>query len=71
MNPRELPEKMLALADAGHVYAEELRETARRLLKAIDDCFDEDKPEVDFRHVLGAWARARKLYSDAVGEPLV
>jgi hypothetical protein len=62
-DPRHLAEKMLALADLGHPYAEELRDTARRFLAMMDDCLDPDKPE-DFRHVLGAWARCRKLYND-------
>lgn len=67
-SPKDVAQKMLEIADAGHVYAEELRDAARRLIKAVDDCFDEEKTEVDFRHVLGAWARCRKLYSDVMQE---
>jgi hypothetical protein len=64
---RTLPEKMLALADAGHPYAEELRDRSRALTAAIHA-----PPETfDMKRVLGCWARARKLYCDASGEPLV
>jgi hypothetical protein len=59
-----LSDKMRALADAGHPRADELREKAADLEAAVLEPFAA-------RWVYGAWARARRLYCDCTGEPLV
>jgi surfactin synthase thioesterase subunit len=59
-----LSDKMRALADTGHVRAEELRKAANQL---------DEKVTLHGLSIgaIGAWARARKLWSDVTGEPLV
>lgn len=60
-----LAKQMLALADEGHPRAEELRERA----EVLEDAFK--LPHDDTRHFLAAWAKARQLWSEVSGEPLV
>lgn len=59
-----LPERMRALADTGHERAAELRQKA-----------DEFEAAADYskgaKALLGAWARARRLWCDCTGEPLI
>lgn len=66
----DLSDKMRALADRGHVRADELREKA----KAFDDAaagFYAEPQTVDVKKFMGCWARARRLWCDVSGEPLV
>lgn len=62
-----LSEKMRALADSGHARAAELRAAA--------DEFDAKTAAGhslgSAKSMLGAWARARKLWCECTGEPLV
>lgn len=56
-----LIDKMRALAKEEHPMADELREKADALAKAIEDG--------DAKRTVGAWARARRVYADATGKP--
>lgn len=58
-----LSKQMHALADKGDFRAVELREKADALDAAADG--------KDMRKMLGAWARARRLWCDVTGESLV
>lgn len=57
-----LSEQMHALADKGHPRADELRAKAQEL---------DDKINGEPRSMLGAWARARRLWCDCTGEDLI
>lgn len=57
-----LAEKLRNLAHTHPAHAEELRAVADKL-DAVS--FD------DIKKLLGTWARARKLYCELTGEPLV
>lgn len=64
----DLSRRMHALADSGHARAAELRERA--------DAFDQataaqDGTRAGAKRMLGAWARARRLWSDTTGESLI
>lgn len=65
-----LAERMFALADKGHPRAEEMREKATEFQKAVDGYYSEP-PTVEAKSFLGAYARARKLWCEITGEPLV
>lgn len=65
-----LAPKMRALADSGHARAAELRELANKLEAARDGAYAEPQT-VTVGAMLGAWARARKLWCEVTGEPLV
>jgi hypothetical protein len=60
-----LANRMHSLAATGNARAEELIEKADELEKLIDaDLWDTEK-------VLGAWLRARKLWCEVAGEPML
>ena len=64
----DLGDRMRALADEGHPRASELREKA--------EAFDKANPanagdNWDAQRMLGAWARARRLWCDCTGESLI
>lgn len=59
-----LSEKMRAIADRGHARASELREMADKFDVACGASLRDAR-------FLGAWARARKLWCECIGEPLV
>ncbi len=66
----DLGDKMRQLADSGHPRACELREKAA----AFDDAaqgFYAEPQTVDVKRFMGAWARARRLWSETSGEPLI
>lgn len=69
----ELMDKMRALADTGHPRAVELREKATALDEACDAITkaSEEHGKVAVKSMLGAWARARRLWCDCTGEPLI
>lgn len=64
-----LSQQMHALADTGHARGVELRERA--------DAFDTASRGVvagwpdTMKRMLGAWARARRCWSECSGEPLL
>lgn len=60
-----LAAKMHALADARHERAADLREKA--------DAFEAASHAVpyDVKKMVGAWARARRCWSECSGEPLL
>jgi hypothetical protein len=55
---------MRRLADSGHPRAFDLRREADALEKVFDKDFD-------VKRVVGTWARARRVWSECSGEPLV
>ena len=59
-----LGDRMRALASRGHPRADELVEKADAMEKAASEFTDAKK-------VLGTWARARRLWCDCTGEPLM
>jgi short subunit dehydrogenase-like uncharacterized protein len=65
-----LSERMHALADTGHARAAELREKADAFDVATAGCFAEPQPH-SVAQMVGACARARRLWCDITGEPLV
>lgn len=62
-----LADKMRRLADTGHPRAAELREHALAFEAA---CAVADN-EWNARQMLGVWARARRVWSECSGEPLI
>lgn len=64
----ELGNKMRALADTGHARRRELRMFAEAFDKAVEEHGGLDG---DPRKLLGAWARARRVYCQCTGEPLI
>lgn len=58
-----LPDRMRTLAKGGHPRAEELRQRADDMDNAI--------ATHDMRKMIGAWARARRLWCECTGEPLI
>lgn len=65
-----LSEKMHALADTGHARAAELRAKADELDVAAKSFYAEPQTKTPGQ-LLGAFARARRLWCDITGEPLV
>jgi hypothetical protein len=62
-----LAQKMRKLADDGHPRAVELREKA----DAMETAATGPSKTWDARKVLGAWARARRVWCECTGEPLI
>lgn len=58
-----LTDRMRTLAKDGHPCAEELRQRADDMDNAI--------ATHDMRKMIGAWARARRLWCKCTGEPLI
>jgi hypothetical protein len=65
-----LSERMHALADTGHQRAAELREKARAFDEATAGV-QADPRTCSMPKFLGCFARARRLWCDITGEPLV
>lgn len=63
-------EKMRRLADSGHARADELRERADKLEEAGRGFYAEPQM-VHVKSFIGAWARARRVWSECSGEDLV
>lgn len=68
--PDGLRGKMRDLADSGHPRAAELRAKADEFERKARG-FYADPQTCDVKSFMGAWARARKLWSECSGEPLV
>lgn len=66
----DLSAKMRRLADSGHPRSAELREMASAFDEAAQG-FYADPQTVDVMSFIGAWARARRLWSATSGEPLI
>ena len=58
-----LPDRMRALAKDGHPRTEDLRQMADDMDNAI--------ATHDMRKMIDAWARARRLWCECTGEPLI
>jgi len=67
----ELGDRMRALAESGHERAEELLAKAKEFDEKTDAHYSETGGPETAKSVLGAWARARRLWSECTGEPLV
>lgn len=65
-----LSEKMHALADSGHARADELREKADAFDKATEGFYAYPQT-CSVQKFVGAFARARRLWCDITGEPLI
>ena len=65
-----LHDKMRALAEAGHPRAAELREKADAFQSAAEGLYAEPQT-VDVKTFMGCWARARRLWSECSGDPLI
>lgn len=66
----DLSDKMRALADRDHPRATELRENARAFDVAAAGFYAEPQT-VPAKSFMGAWARARRLWSECSGERLI
>lgn len=70
MDKPALWDKMRQLADQKHPRAFELRAAADGLEKAVGGFYAEPQT-VGIRPFMGFWARARRLWCDCSGEPLI
>jgi len=70
-NSLSLAERMRALADGGHPRAEELRAKAADFDRKTAHHYSPAGGSESAKAMLGAWARARKLWCECTGEPLV
>lgn len=68
--PPTLADKMDALAATGHAEADELQAKAASLRDAAEGFYSSPQ-RITAPQLLGAWARARKLWCKCTGEPLV
>jgi hypothetical protein len=64
-----LPDRMDALAKT-HPQADELQAKAAALRDAISGFYSTPQ-QVDVRRFMGCWARARRLWCECTGEPLI
>lgn len=68
---RDLPARMRERADADQLAADhELRTLADALDQAIDAFFSAP-PKITVRQFVAAWARARLVWCNLTGEPLI
>lgn len=66
----DLSDKMRALAATGHERADELVEKADAFDAGIEGFYADPQTVTAPQH-LGRWARARRLWCECSGEPLV
>jgi hypothetical protein len=66
----DLSKKMHALADTGHLRATELREKADEFDRNAAGFYAECQT-CDVKTFMGSWARARRVWSECTGEPLI
>ena len=69
--PTDLSIKMRALADTGHERADELRAKADEFDAKTANHYGANGGPDTARSMLGAWARARRCWSECSGEALV
>lgn len=69
MTQTSLVDKMRALAES-HPRGAELKEKADKLEAATTGFYSEPQT-VDVKRFIGSWARARRLWCDITGEPLI
>lgn len=69
-NEPSLVDKMRALAGEGHAQAAELTDKADALEEATRGFYGEPQT-VDVKRFIGCWARARRLWCDVSGDPLI
>lgn len=68
----DLSKSMRALAEKRpKAIADELRQLADAFDKATSEAYGPDGTPEDTKRMLGAWARARRVYCRETGEPLV
>lgn len=67
----EISDKMRALAETGHERAEELRSKADEFDAKTAAHYSETGGPETAKSMLGAWARARRLWCECTGEPLI
>lgn len=68
----DLGDKMRALAETGHTRAAELREKATEFDAAVSGGeINPFRPIEAAKKMLGAWARARRLWCECTGELLI
>ncbi len=67
----DLSSKMRALADGGHKRAADLREKADAFDVAAKATFIPGAGMDATKRMMGAWARARRCWSECTGEPLI
>lgn len=67
----DLSDNMRALAASGHPRAEELIAKAGEFDAKTAAHYSETGDRDTAKSMLGAWARARRLWADCTGEPLV
>lgn len=70
MPSQGLHDKMRALAAAGHKDADALLAHAD-LFEVAVEAFYSDPPTITVQKYLGVWAKARKVWCRASGEPLI
>jgi len=70
MSGTDLSNWMRALADGGHERGAELREKADAFDAAALGFYAEPQT-VSVKSFMGAWARARRLYSDCTGQSIM
>lgn len=63
-------DRMRALADTGHARASELQEKADAA-EAASEGFYSEPQTVPVDKFVGSWARARRLWCECTGEPLL
>lgn len=65
-----LSNNMRDLANSGHERASELREKAEALDIAVGTV-NENPYALNIKKMFGAWSRARRVWSECSGEPLI
>ena len=68
---KDLPERMVVLADADGLEADHAMRTAAEELRKACDAYFQKKPAVSVFKFAGCWARARRVWCDYTGEPLI
>lgn len=67
----ELSRQMRELANSGHERAEELRAKADEFDFKSTESLQEPVTEQKTKSMLGAWARARRLWNECTGRGLI
>jgi hypothetical protein len=63
--------RQLSWMPKGQSRAAELNELANKLEAAVTLAYSDNGTKDDVKRMLGAWARARRLWCDVTGEPLI